>query len=412
MNSPIHLQGDASTIPPVDLPHSSLVVQNVAEESSLTDSLAKKSEADELLDSRLVVNTEVLIDDAPISLFDLRIFEQAQGEKRRELIKQFGDGLKNIGFVAFKVEALQPLIEAAYFEMEKYFNQPLEDKMKDCQEDPSIGFSPQGRETAAGAYHPDLKETFSIPPNFKEWPANRLKFQEIMSLYHQQFTKLAALFMGYLAEYLNEPPENILIPAMSGNHLLRLAHYPAPKAEDDPQAVWASAHEDLNVLTLLPSAKVPGLQVMTKEGEWKYVNIPKGYILINTGEQLYYKSAGLIRAPRHQVINPGGLYARQRRFASLFFLSWPANFSLIPFAGCLNQVMADMPEGEKEEYIKNFPEMTVQECLEARLIEMRIILEPSEELVKTLSQKGLLKMPPHELIALYPSIFSEEQKGT
>ncbi|KIC75004.1 hypothetical protein DB41_HY00300 [Neochlamydia sp. TUME1] len=412
MNSPIHLQSDASTIPQVELPHSSLVVQNVAEESSLTDSLAKKSEADELLDSRLVVNTEVLIDDAPIPLFDLCIFEQTQGEKKRELIKQFGDGLKNIGFVAVKVEALQPLIEAAYLEMEKYFNQPLEEKMRDCQEDPSIGFSPQGRETAAGAYHPDLKETFSIPPNFKEWPANRLKFQEIMSLYHQQFTKLAALFMGYLAEYLNEPPENILIPAMSGNHLLRLAHYPAPKAEDDPQAVWASAHEDLNLLTLLPSAKVPGLQVMTKEGEWKHVNIPKGYILINTGEQLYYKSAGLIRAPRHQVINPGGLYARQRRFASLFFFSWPANFSLIPFAGCLNQVMADMPEGEKEEYIKNFPEMTVQECLEARLIEMRIILEPSEELVKTLSQKGLLKMPPHELIALYPSIFSDEQKGT
>ncbi|KAF3361703.1 Uncharacterized protein PHSC3_001757 [Chlamydiales bacterium STE3] len=399
-----------------DLYNSSLALPHTAPRSTPIDSIAEAEKREELPPSSRAVNLPTLIiDNAPVPLFDLTELERAQGEQRKIIIKQFGDGLKDVGFVAVKAESLISLIEAANVEMEKYFSQPLEEKMKDRRSSHVTGFSERGRETAAGAKVADIKETYFIPPNYsgwpENWPQNRPKFREVMDCYHKELTKLAALFMGYIAEYLEEPTEDISKSMNDAFNLLRLAHYPAARPEDEPQAVWASAHEDLNALTLLPPSTVPGLQLMTKEGEWKAVNIPQGYLIVNTGEQLQLKTAGLIRATRHQVVNPGGKYAWQRRFASIFFASWSAEFSLQPFASCAEKVTSGMSEEEKKEYMKDYPNITVQENLDSRLIEMGTTTNPSEECVKELRQKGLLRKPPKELVARYPSIFSDEQKG-
>ncbi len=364
---------------------------------------------DKLPGSPAVINTTTsIIENAAIPLFDFEELQQAKGEQRKELIRQFGEGLRDVGFVAVRAESLIPLVEAANVEMEKYFSQSLEEKMKDWRQSHATGFSPQGRETAAGAKKADIKETFFIPPNYKEWPKGREEFQGVMGTYHKEFTKLAALFMGFLAEFLEEATEDITTSMQDAYNLIRLAHYPAPRPEDDPQAVWAGAHEDLNALTLLPSSKVPGLQLMTKEGEWKAVNIPQGYILVNTGEQVQHKTAGWIRATRHQVVNPGGVYARQRRFASIFFASWSASFSLMPFESCIAKATAGMAADEKEKYMKGFPDITVEQNLNSRLIEMRTIPNPPEEMVRELREKGLIRKPPEELKSLYPHLFADE----
>jgi isopenicillin N synthase-like dioxygenase len=96
-------------------------------------------------------------------------------------------------------------------------------------------------------------------------------------------------------------------------------------------STWAAAHEDLNCFTLLPPSTVPGLEMLTRQGEWVPVIVPPGYLIINTGEQVQHKTAGLIRATRHRVLNPGGQYAKQERLASIFFGSWSSGFSLKPF---------------------------------------------------------------------------------
>ncbi|MGK5594118.1 MAG: 2-oxoglutarate and iron-dependent oxygenase domain-containing protein [Parachlamydiaceae bacterium] len=369
---------------------------------------AAEQKQDKLLSPSDVISaTASIIEDADIPLFDFVDLQQAEGERRKELIRRFGEGLRDVGFVAVKAESLIPLVDAANVEMEKYFSQPQEEKMKDWRKNHGTGFSPQGRETAAGARKADLKETYFIPPNFTDWPKGREKFQEVMSNYHKEFTKLAALFMGFLAEFLGEVTEDITTSMQDAYNLIRLAHYPAPRPDDDPQAVWAAAHEDLNALTLLPPSKVPGLQLMTKEGEWKAVNIPQGYILVNTGEQVQHKTAGLIRATRHQVVNPGGVYARQKRLASIFFASWSAGFSLKPFESCVTEATKGMTAEEKEKYLKSYPDINVEQNLNSRLIEMRTIPNPPESMVRELREKGLLRQPPEELKSLYPHLFAE-----
>ena len=348
----------------------------------------------------------LILGDACIPLIDLEIIACSQGTLREELVKQFGDGLRDVGFVAVKAESLTVLIERVNEEMAKYFSLPIEEKMKDWQVSSQSGFSQEGRETAAGSKTADLKETFFIPPNYKQWPENRPEFKEVMELYHAELTAFATKVMSYIAEYLQEPTEDISKSMNSAGNLLRLAHYPAARLGDDPEAVWAGAHEDLNALTLLPPSLVPGLQLMTKEGVWKSVNAPKGYLIVNTGEQIQSKTAGLIQATRHQVVNPGGEYAYQRRFASIFFASWSYDFSLEPFASCKEKMTATMSEVEREAYLKRFPSVTVQENLLSRLLEMGVILATDEELVTSLHKKGLLRNPSEMLLHLYPELFS------
>ena len=45
--------------------------------------------------------------------------------------------------------------------------------------------------------------------------------------------------------------------------LLRVLHYPAYKdGEEEPGAVRAAAHEDINLITVLPAGSSRGLQVL------------------------------------------------------------------------------------------------------------------------------------------------------
>ena len=60
-----------------------------------------------------------------------------------------------------------------------------------------------------------------------------------------------------------------------GNSVLRIIHYPPMPPEPTP-SVRAGAHEDINVITLLLGAEEPGLEVLSRKGEWLPINPPAG----------------------------------------------------------------------------------------------------------------------------------------
>ena len=99
---------------------------------------------------------------AEIPLIDLEAIQKASGNERAFLVREFGDGLKDVGFVAIKAESLTPLLKQVNLEMRKYFALSLEEKMKDWDPGAQQGYSEQGRETAAGSTKADLKELFQI----------------------------------------------------------------------------------------------------------------------------------------------------------------------------------------------------------------------------------------------------------
>ena len=108
--------------------------------------------------------------------------------------------------------------------------------------------------------------------------------------------------------------------AQSEKTLLRILHYPPMKGDEEPGAIRAAAHGDINLLTVLPAANEPGLQVQTKEGGWLDVPCDFGNLIINIGDMLQEASGGYFPSTIHRVINPTGKASDKSRISLPLFL--------------------------------------------------------------------------------------------
>ena len=82
----------------------------------------------------------------------------------------------------------------------------------------------------------------------------------------------------------------------------------------------AAAHEDINLITLLPAATAPGLEVLDTQGRWHSVKCDPGTIAINAGDMLQMASCGFFKSTTHRVVNPRGPEARLPRYSMPLFL--------------------------------------------------------------------------------------------
>ncbi len=102
--------------------------------------------------------------------------------------------------------------------------------------------------------------------------------------------------------------------------LLRVLHYPPMSGDEEPGAIRAAAHEDINLLTVLPASNEPGLQVMGSDGSWIDVPCDFGNLIINIGDMLQEASGGYFPSTTHRVINPSGERQTQSRISLPLFL--------------------------------------------------------------------------------------------
>lgn len=320
---------------------------------------------------------------------------------------RIGKAIEKTGFIAIKVGSIAPVIKNIREMMDRYFNQPLEIKMKDWNQNSGKGYWEPGRETAAGNKKPDLKESFFIPFGFKDWPKDFEGFEEAVTPFQNEMKKITLKFMDCMAKYLNTKELQSSDDIQNNpNNLTRLAFYPAPASTDDPEAIRAGAHTDLNALTFLPSSS-PGLQLRDTDGNWKNVNVTEDVILVNPGDQLEHLTGGKIKAVWHRVLNPTGEYAAKSRNAVIFFAAFNPDFSLTPLPNCIEEMTKNMSDDEKAEYLKQYPaNVTVHETTQSRLMEMGTITDPTLDEVKKLRDKGLLRKPPIALVNKYPEVLT------
>lgn len=87
--------------------------------------------------------------------------------------------------------------------------------------------------------------------------------------------------------------------------MMRILHYPGTLGDDEePQgAVRAAAHEDINLITVLPAGSARGLQVQSNQsGEWYEVPLVPGSIVINVGDMMQEMSDHAYISTTHRVI--------------------------------------------------------------------------------------------------------------
>ncbi|NRA61231.1 MAG: isopenicillin N synthase family oxygenase [Psychrobium sp.] len=185
------------------------------------------------------------------------------------------------------------------------------------------GFFPASvSETAKDHSIKDIKEYFHCYP-WGKMPEH-LK-TEIME-YYDSANALAQELLGWIEEYA--PAEikahfSQSLPSMidgSDQTMLRILHYPPMSGSEEPGAIRAAAHGDINLLTVLPAANEPGLQVIAKDGTWVDVPCDFGNLIINIGDMLQEASKGYYPSTIHRVINPTGERSTKSRISLPLFL--------------------------------------------------------------------------------------------
>jgi isopenicillin N synthase-like dioxygenase len=183
-------------------------------------------------------------------------------------------------------------------------------------------FPPDRAETAKGRTVRDLKEFFHV----YEWSVYPDEVSDAALRYRRAAVQLARTLLGWVEE--NTPDEvtarfsQPLTSMLDGStrHLLRILRYPGLDGSEPADAVRAAAHEDINLITVLPASDQPGLELLGGNGDWFPVPCDPGSVAVNVGEMLQLASGGYYPATTHRVVNPTGPDAECPRMAVPLFL--------------------------------------------------------------------------------------------
>lgn len=235
----------------------------------------------------------------------------------------FCHSLHSTGFAVLMRHPLQQmLVEGIYAEWLQFFQS---DAKHAYSHDPMRHdgyFSPAVSETAKGHTQRDLKEFFHIYP----WGRYPAEVSDGARRYYAQGNALAQTLLGWVEAH--SPPEvrarySMPLSSMldgSDHTLLRVLHYPPLTGDEPVGALRAAAHGDINLLTLLPAATEPGLQVLGQDNGWHDVPCDFNFLIVNIGDMLAEASGHHYPSTVHRVLNPTGEARAKSRISLPLFL--------------------------------------------------------------------------------------------
>lgn len=237
--------------------------------------------------------------------------------------QKFVESLHNTGFgVLINHPVKQSLVESIYNNWLSFFNSEEKKQYAFDAEKQDGFFSSEISETAKGHTQKDIKEYFHvypwgrIPPSLKE---EILHYYELTSSLAEELLDWVEKYSPeHVAKHYSEPLSNMI--KHTPNTLLRVLHYPPFEGKEPIGAIRAAAHEDINLLTILPAANEPGLQVQGIDGKWVDVPSDFGHLIINIGDMLQEASQGYFPSTSHRVINPIGNNKSKPRVSLPLFL--------------------------------------------------------------------------------------------
>lgn len=206
------------------------------------------------------------------------------------------------------------------------------------------GLTPFGIEAAKGEAKADLKEFWHVgrtlppghryenlmPPNL--WPDEVPDFQAAVGALYDALDHAGNRMLRAIAVHLGLDPDYFADPVRDGNSVLRLLHYP-PVPADAAGAIRAGAHEDINVITLLLGAEEAGLQLLGKDGEWRYIDAPPGSLVCNVGDMLQRLTGHRLPSTTHRVVNPAPERMGVPRYSTPFFLHFRPDYLIETLPG-------------------------------------------------------------------------------
>lgn len=237
--------------------------------------------------------------------------------------QEFVTSLHNTGFGVLKNHPLDQSKVTAIYQAWQAFFDGQEKHQYLYHKATQDGFFPSSvSEVAKGFKKKDIKEYFHFYP----WGQCPTALRPMLAEYYAQATNLASTLLSWVEAYspvevsqhYSQPLSEMIRD--SQQTLLRVLHYPPLVGDEEPDAIRAAAHEDINLLTILPASNEPGLQVKAKDGSWMEVPCDFGNLIVNIGDMLQEASSGYFPSTTHRVVNPDGADMRKSRISLPLFL--------------------------------------------------------------------------------------------
>ena len=230
--------------------------------------------------------------------------------------------LEKKGYFVIKDHTIDiDLIKSAYEYWTLYFSQPIIDKKHGLQK--PAGYYDYWTEDQAFQKIGIPKASFY----FNKKTVLSTDYDALQAVTLQLFNQLSLLaqfILKTLSETLSEYIRHSIQSIQKYDETLRIIHSPAifqeNALENNNRPVRNRAHEDIDILTLLPTATVPGLQYLC-DMHWETVQYEFGDIVVNAGDALNLLSNGMIPSPTHRVVALDENSAKSERFSMAYFLS-------------------------------------------------------------------------------------------
>lgn len=310
-----------------------------------------------------------------VPLVNLEHFVRGTPAERARFVETYGESLRWFGFVRVEGHGVEGGLVRRSFELfQQFFALGLGTKKQyEVDRAGQRGYVSFGKEHAKNQAVGDLKEFWHVgrelPPSHRlawvypanVWPAELPELKSVALGLFDALERCANVLLEALAAYFQLEPGAFRHMTRDGNSILRAIHYPPLSAHQDPRAVRAAAHEDINLITLLCEATASGLELLTREGEWLAVESLEGQIVTDAGDMLARVTNELIPSTTHRVVNPTD-GANSSRFSLPFFVH-PAPDVILDCLPC-----CDTPDNPRR-----YSPLTAQQFLEQRLREIGLL---------------------------------------
>jgi isopenicillin N synthase-like dioxygenase len=216
--------------------------------------------------------------------------------------KELVDNLKESGFVIITDHNINKAdLDLFYSKWKNFFNSDEKNLYLNTRN--YSGYFPLESEKAKYSNIPDLKEFYQYYEGLSPDPTMGLTKHIRNGLDTLGHFLLLQIYKGLPEEIRDTTSEPIPNMALGSNAtMLRIINY--PKMDNIPDgAVRSAAHEDINLITLLPMSTTEGLQVLARNGEWIDVGGDPNAIIINIGDMLQEITKGYLKSTTHRVVN-------------------------------------------------------------------------------------------------------------
>ncbi|MBA3813403.1 MAG: isopenicillin N synthase family oxygenase [Alphaproteobacteria bacterium] len=238
--------------------------------------------------------------------------------------QEFARSLRDTGFaVLINHPISQSLVNAVYEDWKNFFaNDAKFNYLFLPDEIPQRGYFPFKSESAKYHSIKDLKEYY----HYRDENDLPREMGNSTEFFLQDMTKLGTEVLQWIETNLPKDIFNALSMPLSqmihksDTSVIRCLHYPPLTEGGTENSVRAAAHEDIDLLTILPAATAPGLQVLDREGNWHEVPCDSGMLIFNGGDMLQEATKGYYKSTTHKVVNPAGEFAHKPRYSLTLFL--------------------------------------------------------------------------------------------